>query len=145
MDAGQEAVPPQSDDNEVDFVFDLRRKLLVLDRGYAAISKTTKRHDSTRIPENTLKTACNASRISRRCQRILAYFYDFDIGWKEWRDPETTQATPDAAKRYPKEAFEVRWREHRRRNVQLALEAGTTECLKPRFASIRIDGLRATQ
>lgn len=145
MDIGEDAVPRQIDDDEVDFVYDLRRKLLLLDRGFAAISRTTARHPATRIPDSTLKTASVASRISRRCQRILAYFYDFDPGWREWRDPDSSEATPERERRHPKEAFEARWREHKRRNVELALEAGTTECLKPRFASVRLDGLRASQ
>jgi hypothetical protein len=69
MDLGQEAVLPQSDDNEVDFVFDLRRKLFVLDRGYAAISKTTMRHDSMSRSNRAAPPTSVGSFIRRRRRR----------------------------------------------------------------------------
>jgi hypothetical protein len=123
------------------YIHELRQKLEGMEPVHRALI------EKTSVTEPSLKSDLYEDRWRMNLENQLEFAgkYNFKIDWPQWRDHDATQDAKGQSIRATAAKFLVRWREYNRRDVELILEAGTTECLKKRFASIRVDCLRASQ
>lgn len=123
------------------YIYELRQKLDGMEQNHRKLIENTSIRES-RLKANLLE---DRWRMNVEDQRELGRKFNFNIDWPEWRDPHASQNASGQTTRATAVKFLDRWREHNKRSTELTLEALATKCLHSRFASVRIDRLRASQ